>query len=166
MAEKDLITEEKVKHAGIFDFKNTYNFVYDWLTSNEYFVEEKAYTEKIKPEGKEIEIEWEAKRKISDYFRFNLKFRWYILGMTTVEVAKDDIKIKTNKGVFEVKISAYLEKDYERTWEASFVSKFLRGLYDRYIIKSRIEKYEDKVAGELQELIAQLKAFLALESRK
>jgi len=166
MAEKDLITEEKIKHAEIFDFKSIYNFVYEWLLSNEYIVAEKSYAEKIKPNGKEIEIEWAALRKVSDYFRFFLKFRWFIVGMTDVEVIKDSVKVKMNKGVFELKISAYLEKDYENKWETSFFSKFLRGLYDRYIIKSRIEKYEDKIGGELKELIAQIKAFLALESSR
>jgi hypothetical protein len=166
MAEKDQIIEEKVKHVGIFDFKNTYNFIYEWLRNNEYFVEEKAYTEKITPTGKELEIEWVAFRKISDYFRFVLKFRWLILGMTDVEVNKDGVKVKMNKGSFEVKIIAYLEKDYENRWIATAFSKFLRGLYDKYIIKSRIQQYEDKVAGELTDLVAQIKAYLALEGSR
>jgi hypothetical protein len=166
MAERDQIIEEKIKHAGIFDFKNTYNFVYEWLRNNEYLVEEKAYTEKITPTGKELEIEWVAFRKISDYFRFVLKFRWLILGLTDVEVNKDGVKVKMNKGVFEVKIIAYLEKDYESRWVATAFSKFLRGLYDKYIIKSRIQQHEDKVAGELLDLVAQIKAYLALEGSR
>jgi hypothetical protein len=166
MSEKDKITEEKIKHAGIFDFKETYNFVYNWLIHNEYFVEEKAYVEKIKPDGKEIEIEWQAFRKISDYFRFILKFRWFIVGLNDAEIVRDGVKIKSNKGVFEVKIDAILEKDYESNWDATAFSKFMRGLYDKYIIRSRTEQYEDKIAGEMAELVAQIKAFLALESRK
>jgi len=166
MSEKDKVTEEKIKHVGIFDFKETYNFVYNWLTQNEYFVIEKVYTEKIKPDGKEIEIEWEAFRKISDYFRFVLKFRWFLVGITDVEALRDGIKIKSNKGSFELKIDAIIEKDYENRWEATAFSKFLRGLYDKYIIKSRLELYEDKISGELAELAAQIKGFLALEGRK
>jgi len=166
MVEKDKVTEEKIKHVGIFDFKEAYNFVYNWLIANEYFVEERIYTEKIKPEGKEIEIEWLAYRKISDYFRFVLKFRWFIIGLTDVETVREGIKIKSNKGAFELKVDAILEKDYESRWEATAFSKFLRGLYDKYIIKSRIQLYEDKIADEMSELVAQVKAFLALESRK
>ena len=166
MSEKDLICEGKVKHEGIFDLKEVYRFVYAWLTDFEYFIEEKGYIEKSKPEGKEVEIHWIARRKISDYFRFVLKLDWLILGMTTVEIIKDNIKVKANKGSIEIKVKAVLEKDYENKWESTSFLKFLRGIYDRYIIKGRIENYEDKISEELDELVAQTKAFLALEGVK
>ena len=71
-----------------------------------------------------------------------------------------------NKGQVEVKITAYLEKDYEHRWETTSISKFLRGLYDRYIIRNRIESYEEKIIEEVDELVAQIKAFLELEGKK
>jgi len=163
MSEKDKICEGKINHDGIFDYKEVYRFMYAWLTDFEYFVEEKTYTEKAKPEGKEVEIHWIARRKISDYFRFVLKVDWNIFGMTSVEVIKDNIKIKANKGRIEIKVTAFLEKDYENRWEKTSFLKFLRGVYDRFVIYGRIENYEDKIAEELDELTSQTKAFLALE---
>lgn len=164
MVEIDRVYESKFKFTGIFDFKQFYNFVYSWLRDYRYqIIEERTYSEKIKPEGKEIEIQWVAKRKISDYFRFLLKINWLILGMTTVEVQKGDVKVKMNKGQIELKITAYLEKDYEHRWETSQVSKFMRGLYDRYVIRSRIENYEEKIMTEVDELVAQAKSYLAIE---
>jgi len=166
MSEKDSVMEGKIKHDGVFDFKEVYRFVYTWLTDHDYFIQEKSYAEKVKPDGKEVEIQWTAMRKISDYFRFILKVEWRILGMSNVEVAKDNIKIKVNKGSLEIKVKAVLEKDYENKWESTSFLKFLRGLYDRYVIHGRIEDYEDKIAQELDELVAQTKAFLALEGIK
>ncbi|PIU75648.1 hypothetical protein COS75_03250 [Candidatus Pacearchaeota archaeon CG06_land_8_20_14_3_00_35_12] len=167
MSEKDLIYEEKVKYAGIFDFKDVYQTAYTWLTDYQYWVEERTYSEKIKPNGKEVEIKWIAKRKISDYFRFFLKVDWHIVGMTTVEMTDESgNKIKMNKGQFEIKVSAYLEKDYENRWEGNAFGKFLRGTYDRFVIRSRIEQYEDKVAGELEEYVAALKSFFAIEGKR
>lgn len=166
MSEKDKICEGKIKHDGIFDLKEVYRFLYTWLADFEYFIEEKSYTEKAKPEGKEVEIHWIARRKISDYFRFILKIDWLVLGMTSVEVVRDNIKVKANKGSLEVKVTAYLEKDYENKWEKTSFLKFMRGVYDRFIVYGRIEDYQDKVAEELDELVAQTKAFLALEGIK
>jgi len=167
MVEVDRVYESKFKFTGIFDFKQFYNFVYLWLRDYRYqLIEERNYSEKIKPEGKEIEIHWFAKRKISDYFRFMLKVDWLILGMTTVEVQKGDVKIKMNKGILEIKITAYIEKDYEHRWETSQFSKFLRGLYDRYVIRSRIESYEEKIMMEVDEMVAQCKSYLAIEGVK
>ena len=44
--------------------------------------------------------------------------------------------------------------------------KFLRGVYDRYIIRSRIEDYEGKLYEETQEVVEQCKAFLVLETKR
>lgn len=166
MVEISLVYEGKVVHAGIFDFKTFYNYLYDFFTYYQYAVIEKKYSEKIKPEGKDVEIEWLCLRKISDYFRFRIKVAIRILGMVTVEMQRDGIKTKRDKGEIEIKFSSALERDYEHKWETNPISKFLRGIYDKYIIKTRIEAYEDNLAAEVEEAIAQVKSFLALEGRR
>ena len=155
----------KIKQGGIFHFKDFYSFTYDWLISEDYDLIEKKYSEKVVGDAKELEIIWEAYKKISDYFRFVIKMRWLILGMKDVEVQREGKKVKMNSGVLEVTFQAILEKDYEGRWEDRPMWKFLRGVYDRYIVKSRIDKYEDKVVLELISLIDQSKAFLALEAK-
>ena len=51
MVEFDKVTSLMVRQkAGLFDFKEFYAFMYRWLTSEEYTVDEKEYTEKIKPQ--------------------------------------------------------------------------------------------------------------------
>ena len=163
MVEKDNVFSGKVKHTGIFEFKELYRFCYTWLVDQGYFLVEKSYSEKIQATGKEIEIKWEAYRKISDYFRFVLKVDWRILGMTAVEVEENGKKLKMNKGNTELKVSAVLEKDYEHRWENNAFSKFLRGMYDKYIIRGRIDQYEEKIFSEADEFITQAKSFLAIE---
>jgi len=165
MSETDMIYETKIKHSGLFDFKELYKFVHEWFASYQYVVAEKKYEEKIQPEGKDIEIEWVCFRKISDYFRFQIKIAYRIIGLVTVEVQKGNIKTKMNKAQLEISFKAFLEKDYENKWEVNPFTKFLRGVYDKYIIKSRIEEYEDKIATEVDEAVAQVKAFLALEAK-
>ena len=164
--EKDFVFEGKVKQKGVFDFKELYRFAYTWLIDHDYYLVEKVYSEKVGPAGKEVEVEWEAKRKISDYFMFMHKIFWRIVAMKDVEAEKDGAKIKINKGVPEIKISSVLVKDYENNWEKNPVLKFLRGVYDRYLIRSRIESYEAKIHSEADEFLAQIKAFLALEGKK
>ena len=167
MVEKDKLFASKIKHKGIFDFTSTYKVLYEWLVDEGYDVNEKAYKENIGAGGaKEIEIEWIALRKISDYFRFVLKIQFHVLGMTDVEVEIDGVKQKMNKGQFELKVTSTLEKDYENRWENKAGFKFLRTLYDRYLISGRIEDYEGKLLAEMDEFIAQVKAFLALIGKR
>ena len=165
MPEKDKIYETKVKRSGIFDFKDLYQFVYKWLLEEEYNLTEKKYIESVKGDSKDIEIIWEAFRKVSDYFKFQLRLSWRILGLTDIEAEKDGKKIKTNKGSFEIKISGILVKDYQNTWEKTPSMKFLRGIYDKYIIKSRIESYEGKLIEEINDLSEEIKAFLTIEGK-
>ena len=165
MAEKDTIIAGKLKQAGDFDFNGFYEFVYDWLRGEDYDIGEKKYSEKVSGESKNIEIIWECYKKVSDYFKFMIKMDWNITGLKKIEVVKDGKKIKTNSGTIEIKFRAVLIKDYESRWEDKPLSKFLRGMYDRYIIRSRIEEYEDKIVGELDELITQCKSFLEIEAK-
>lgn len=165
MVEKDTVFEGKVKQTDIFDFKEMYNFLYKWLVDEGYKVVEKNYSEKVTANGKELDIEWEAKKKVSDYFRFVIKPKWKILGMTSVEVERNGKKVSMNKGKVEIKVGAVLEKDYEARWENNPFFKFLRDVYNRYIIRARVEEYERKLFKEADEFLAQMKSFLALEGK-
>jgi len=166
MVETDKITENKIKRDGIFDFKELYRFCYTWLADDEYLMVEKNYTEKVKGDAKEIEIYWEAKKKISDYFRILLKISWRILNMVEVEVQKDGKKIKMQKGLVEIKTTGSLQKDYEHRWEDRPLFKFLRGVYDKYIIRGRIDQYEQKVIDTVDEFVAQVKSFLVISGER
>jgi hypothetical protein len=166
MGELDKIAETKIKHDGIFDFKEVYRFLYAQAADLEYEIEERVYSEKNSAKGKEVEIHWLAKRKISDYFKFRIKIDWLILGMTDVEVVKGGVKLNMNKGSLEIKFTVYLEKDYEERWSSTAFLKFLRGVYDNYIIRGRISDYEDKLCLEMNEISEQLKAFLVLEAKR
>jgi len=166
MAEKDTKYKEKIKHKGTFVFKDFYTYTYDWLTGEDYKVTEKKYSEEIEGDAKKLEIEWEAEKKVSDYFRFLIKIDWKILRMKEIEVVKEGKKMKMNSGQVEMTIKGILVKDYESKWEDHPFWKFARGIYDRYIIKSRIDEYEDKIIEEANEFISQCKAFLVLEGKK
>lgn len=162
MAEKDKITSGKIRHTGLFLFKDAYNFLYDWLVDYKYDISEDKYSEKIKPEGKEIGVEWTASRKISDYFKFVWVITFRLLGITKQEIKGR----KFDKGYIEIAVNAFLVKDYESKWESQPFTKFLRDLYNRYIIKSRIEDYEDRITEEVDEALTQIKTFLALEAKR
>ena len=161
MVEKDFVFKGKVKHAGPFDFKELYNFLYNWLITKEFWVVEKEYTEKQTQTGKEIIVKWDASRRISDYFRFYFKIEFRLFGMKKTEVEYEGKKIELDKGLLELNMQCILEKDYEQRWETSPFMKWLRTVYDRYIIRARIEDYEDRIFEEADEFLGQAKAFLA-----
>ncbi len=166
MVEKSEVLKQQIKIKGIFNYAELYGFLYEWFKDEGFFLQEKRYIEKISDFGKEIIIEWGAEKRISDYFKNVIKVKWHILGMTNVEGERDGIKEKTNKGEVKLAFSAELHRDYEERWEINPAYKFFRGIYDRYIVRTTIDEYEDRLVEKAEEVIEQTKAFLSLEGKK
>ncbi len=167
MAEAETIFSSKIKYAGVFNFKEFYQFCYDWLTQEIGFaIMEAKYDEKLDGDAKNIEVEWEGKKKITDYFQYKTKIKFRVLGLKKVEVIRDGKKEKTNEGSVEVKVNADLVRDYQGKFELTAFKKFLRSIYEKWVIPVRIQEYEEKLIGKVDEFLNQGKAWLDLEGKK
>jgi len=164
MGDKDKIFEEKVAFEGIFNLKDTYSFLYTLLADSGYAVEEKEYKEKAAGDSKDIDISWVAKRAVTDYFKYEWRVSWRVMGMKNVEVMKDGKKIKMNSGALEIKFIGIMERDYAGGWSTPFLT-FLRGIYDNFIIKKTKGGYEDRLADEVGGAVNQIKSYLVLEAK-
>lgn len=167
MAEKEDIFSSKIGYGGIFSFKDFYVFCHSWLSEEIGMnVSEGEYKEKISGTSKNIDIKWSAGKNITDYFRFEIKVEFRIIGLTEVEVMQGGAKTKSNKGSVDLKVKGTLVRDYEGKFETTPFKKFLRGIYEKWVIGSRIEQFEGKLAGALDEFLSQAKAYLDLEGKK
>ncbi len=167
MAEEDTIFSSKIKYNGIFSFKDFYAFCYDWLTEETGLdISEDKYSEKISGDSKNIDVEWTGTIKVTDYFKFDVKVKFKVIALTEVEIQQGSTKIKTNKGGIEISTKGVLVKDYEGKFETNALNKFLRSIYEKWVISSRITEYENKIAGDCDEFLNQAKAYLDLEGKK
>ncbi len=167
MAETDKIFSSKIKFDGVFSFKDFYNFCYDWLKEETGLdISEDKYTEKLSGDSKNIKIKWTGTKKVTDYFKFEVVLEFDIIGLTNVEINQDNKKIKTNKGSVELKIKGILIRDYQGKFETTAFKKFLRSIYEKMIISSRIEQMEGKLIEDCDEFLAQAKAYLDLEGKR
>ncbi len=167
MPEKDTIFSSKIKYVGILLFKDFYTFCYDWLTDETgLLISEDKYAEKLDGDSKNIDIQWTGIKKVTDYFKFEVKVTFRILGLTNVEISQNNTKIKTNKGSVEVKVKATLIRDWQGKFEAKAFRKFLRSIYEKWVIPSRINQFEDKLIEDTNEFLNQAKAYLDLEGKK
>ena len=167
MVVKENIFSSVVKYEGIFSFKEFYKFCYEWLVEQiNLNVIEDQYSEKLVADKKELEIKWTGVRKLTDYFKFETKVTFRILKMKEVEVVQGKVKIKTNQGVIKITMKSNLIRDWQGKFERSAYRKFLREIYDKWVITGRIEQIEDKIIGDSDEFLAQAKAWLDLEGKK
>lgn len=167
MSEKEEVFSSKIKYDGVFSFKNFYKFCYDWLVDETgMMIKENKYSEKLSGNSKNIEIEWVGIKKVTDYFKYEVKINFRIIGLTEVEVTEDGQKTKSNKGSIEIKVSGNLIRDYQGKFEQDSFRKFLRSIYEKWVIPARIEQYEEKLAGDCDEFLAQAKAYVDLEGKR
>jgi len=167
MAEKDTIFTSKIKYDGVLSFKDFYKFCYDWLKEEEGFdIIEDKYKEKISGNEKNIEIEWTATKKVTDYFKYEIKLKFKIDRLVEVEINQGGAKVKTNKGGVETGVKGTLIRDYDGKFERDAFRKFLRSIYEKWIIESRIQQFEEKLIGICDEFLGQAKAYLDLEGKK
>ncbi|MFH1311582.1 MAG: hypothetical protein ABIH65_04220 [Nanoarchaeota archaeon] len=167
MTEEETIFSSTVKYKGIFSFKDFYKFCYDWVKEEIGLdISENKYEEKLSGDSKNIVVEWEGEKNLTDYFRFEIKVKFEISGLKNVEVAVGGAKIKTNDGSAKINVKGILVRDYKDKFEMSAFNKFLRSIYEKWVITSRIKEYEDKVAGFCDEFLSQAKAYLDLEGKR
>ena len=156
------VAKQTIKKKGYWNYSELYGFCFNWLKDNGYGVKESEYVEKLSDFGKEIQLKWEGGRRVTDYFKFVIKVEWHILGMTDAVIERDGKQEKTNKGEIKLSISADLVKDYEDNWDKKPMVKFMRGIYDKYIIRTTIDNYGDVLKDDFKEYISQVKSFLEL----
>ena len=167
MSEKETIFSSKIKYNGVFSFTEFYKFCYEWLSDETGLsIHEDKYGEKLMGDSKEIEVEWTGEKKMTDYFKFEAKITIKVKDLTKVEANQGGAKVQMNKGSVEVGIKGNLVRDYEGKFETTAFKKFLRSIYEKWVIASRIEHYEDKIIGSCDEFLSQAKAYLDLEGKR
>jgi len=167
MAEKDKIFSSNISYKGIFSFSNFYKFCYDWLVEEtDLDLIETKYSEKLAGNEKDVEIKWTGVKKITDYFKFEIKVVFLVTELTEVEIEQGGAKVKTNKGKVKITVAGTLIRDYDGKFEKDAFRKFLRSIYEKWVIKSRIDQFEEKLFGDCDEFLGQAKAYLDLEGKR
>ncbi|MBI2663693.1 hypothetical protein HYX15_04150 [Candidatus Woesearchaeota archaeon] len=164
MSEIDyVIPALRIEQKAIFNFADLYKLLKSWFDLHNYDFYEKEYIDSMKEGGEKSDsIKWEAERKVDDYTKFHIEVRLKLNDVEDVQL-KDCIACR---GVCSIKFESFLEKDYEDRWEKNFFLKFVRAVYDHYILSTKIEKYSAELRAETYDVFNQAKAFLNLRSTK
>ncbi len=167
MVDKKEVIKEKVDNTGIFNFRDFYGLAYNWLKEREnYGVIEDKYSESLSGNSKTIEIVWKATKDLSDYFKIEIEVKMKVSNLTDVEVEIDGKTKRTNRGNINVEIKGILVRDAESRWDVAPFYRFLRDVYDKYVIPHRIKDFEQKVITDIIIFKEELKAFFEIEGKR
>ena len=78
----------------------------------------------------------------------------------------DGIKKKTNKGSMTMEIKSSIVMDHRSKWDYQPMNKFLRGVYNKYVIPSRVDEIRDKVRDDGRDFKEILKTFVESSGKR
>jgi hypothetical protein len=166
MAEKDILIREKAEYTGVFDYSEAYSYFFEWFKDDKYLVVEEKHNEKVKGDGKELTIEWKARRELTDYFLSQIDIKFEVKKMVDVEVEIEGKKKKMNKGYIKVELKGILVRDPKSIWETTPFYKFLRDVYNKYIIAGRVDQMEDRIKEDTIAFKEAFKSFLDFSGKR
>jgi hypothetical protein len=165
MSDKTKVMSTAIKHKGVFSLDELYKAIKEWLNFEGYGDETKTfiedlYVERIKGEARQLEIRWKAEKFAGEYFSNIIKISFYVLGLQDVEMEVDGRKIGSQKSDLTLKVSAELKSNRQD----KFKNEFIRGLYEKYVIKERISSAEEALYNKAYGLADEIKRFLELRT--
>ena len=153
-----IIRDVKVGGEGIIDLADLYKYIKSWFIRHNYDLVEKEYLDTLKEENKIHSIKWEGDKKIDDYVMLKIEVRLKCDNVKEVEVNKK----KRSKCNVTFTFKAYLYKDYESNWENSFIQRFLRAVYDKFIISGKLGAYAKELKADTFDMVNEVKSYLKL----
>lgn len=157
-----VITNSVIKKTGLLDFEEMFKSIPSWFKRYNYEAIEKSRNEKPTSTGINLESSWKATRKVTIYVKFIIEMHIWLRDMTEVMVQMPDGKqVRKNKARIEMVFNAKMEKNYRKHLndEKGSFSNFLRYLYEKFLARRELEKYEDKLYMETTDLMETMRGF-------
>ncbi len=159
---KLLIDGLTVSYEGLFEIKELYKLLEDWFKENKYEKKETLNQEIVKEDKKQLFLVLEPFKSVSDYHEYRLQVRIAAGDLREVEVEKDGVKMRMQKGNVSVVINAFLVSDKEMRWAHRPLFFFMRVLIDKFIYKMYVDRFEAGLRNEITNLHTTIKSFLNL----
>ncbi len=159
-----LIDGYKLKSKGIFNFEELYIEMVNWFKHYGYDWKELEYKKIDNPNGSQsVELRWECQKEIDKYVSMQTDI-FLRANISDVEITIGNEKKKMNKGDAELKFTTTMIKNIT-VWENKPFGKAAGLIYDKILIKDRLDYYEREIVGETQKLIGEVKEYLQIYAR-
>ncbi|MDP3917229.1 MAG: hypothetical protein Q8Q42_02990 [Nanoarchaeota archaeon] len=151
----------KIKQSTLFDMTELYLHLFSWFEVMGFDFYEKNYEKWEMGTDDTLKIFWVATKKADDYSEFVIETNFFITGFKKVEIEREGMKIKTNTGTMEIRMSAYLIKDVGDKMKKA-VGNLGRDIYEKFITRSRLEDHEVQLYTISHLLIDEIKGFMSM----
>lgn len=152
-----------LRFTGVFDFEGLYRMMHAWLINKRFLFHEDRYKDKVyTPFGNELEIEWRAEKKVTEYVKEFIVIKFHLWDFAEVEIVKEGKKVKMTKSRMEIKFDAQLQLDYTEKFQNSgvFAQKLGEFYQNKVIYWDWRIKYADVLTYSMYDLHAKVKKYL------
>jgi len=144
---------------GIFDINQVYKILKEFMIDRKYRYYEDKDIVKLRKKGVEVNFKGRGERKVDDYAKFELVVE---IDTEYMRKVKHEGKL-LDQGVIEVVVKSFLYLDYKNEFEYNKWGKFLRKIYNNYIIRFKLpEFYGGKLFVDMMLLHEAIKEVLEL----
>ncbi len=165
MADKKLVVDDStITYNGLINFPELYRVVDSFFYEKGYDKWEKINTERVFPSGRQLDIELEPWKKLTDYFESRVNLKIKAIDLRDVEVEMEGVRLNLQQGKLMIKTDAYLRSDYKGKWDSPFLM-FIRTLLDTYVFKNYYRKHERWVINDIKQLQDRIKNHLNTVSK-
>ncbi len=151
-----------LSYKGLFNLEELYKLIDHWQREKAYTKHELVNNEQVFKDGRHAEVEMEPYKKINDYAKYVLNIKIIVNGMKDAVIETDGKRVSLNDGNVEVRITGFLELDYEGRWEKRPLFYFIRSVFDQFVYKMNTERFEAGLVEEVNLLHSIVKGFLNL----
>ena len=144
--DKDPLGRTVLKQRGNLDFQKVYASIKDWFNAHDYDINEKDYTHTVRGHGDEYKMNIIGDKDINSYVNFHIDIMIFAP------------EIKKDSGNMRMSIEPSLDLDYRGYFNKNSFTRFLKYVYNNYIIYKKIKTYyEAKVYVEYLDLCTKIK---------
>ena len=166
MGEEQKLYVKRLSYEGFFNFKEVFRTMDFWIRDKFYDKREHRYEEFKTPEGKQIELEFKPWKKVTDYYKIQIKIEMFVKGLRDVVIERNGKKVPMQHGSINIKLSGYLIVDYEHYWNKTPLLYFIRDMFDRFVYWYITKKYMKMTIDHIDDLYYTLSTYLNINTYK
>ena len=161
MAEiKTLIDGKSLSYEGVFNIKELYRIIDTWFRDRGYDKQEVKNWEDVTESEKQIVLEIVPYKKVSDYARIDIRVFMIFSKLSELDVEKEGIRSRVNKGRAEFYFDAYVVTDYENKWQTRPIFFFVKNVIEKFVYRAYTSNYDSEAIRDCTEIENEIRSYL------
>jgi len=145
-----------LKHEGFYNLNDILKDLKNKLKNLKYDIIDKEHSESNGNAGREEEFAWNCSKDVTEYIKFKIEMKILTLHQIDVMVEKK----KMQKGDFELRVTAIMSSNYNKSFKTTRAGKIKAHLYEKLVIAKKLESSEDNLKEEVKIIIDLIKNHL------